>query len=111
MKRSIIIALAAMAVAALAAGGLWYERQLRPAAAAVPVPAAAVPVVAATVNGKDVPIYLRGIGTVIAYNTVVVRSQIQGQSSRSPSPKDRPSRPAICSHRSIRGPIRPRSTR
>jgi multidrug efflux system membrane fusion protein len=26
-----------------------------------------------------VPIYLRGIGTVIAYNTVVVRSQIQGQ--------------------------------
>jgi multidrug efflux system membrane fusion protein len=27
----------------------------------------------------DVPIYLRGVGTVIAYNTVVVRSQIQGQ--------------------------------
>lgn len=25
------------------------------------------------------PIYLRGVGTVIAYNTVVVRSQIQGQ--------------------------------
>src|SRR6185503_16626870 len=35
--------------------------------------------VAATVNGKDVPIYLRGIGTVIAYNTDVVHSQIQGQ--------------------------------
>ncbi len=27
----------------------------------------------------DVPIYLTGVGTVIAYNTVVVRSQIQGQ--------------------------------
>jgi multidrug efflux system membrane fusion protein len=26
-----------------------------------------------------VPIYLRGVGTVIAYNTVIVRSQIQGQ--------------------------------
>jgi AraC-like DNA-binding protein len=25
-----------------------------------------------------VPIYLRGVGTVIAYNTVLVRSQIQG---------------------------------
>ncbi len=25
------------------------------------------------------PIYLRGVGTVIAYNTVIVRSQIQGQ--------------------------------
>jgi membrane fusion protein, multidrug efflux system len=39
----------------------------------------AVPVVAGTVTSGDVPIYLRGIGTVIAYNTVVVRSQIQGQ--------------------------------
>jgi multidrug efflux system membrane fusion protein len=27
----------------------------------------------------DVPIYLTGVGTVIAYNTVVVHSQIQGQ--------------------------------
>ena len=39
----------------------------------------AVPVVVGTVSSGDVPIYLRGIGTVIAYNTVVVRSQIQGQ--------------------------------
>ena len=34
---------------------------------------------AGTVAQHDVPIYLRGVGTVIAYNTVVVRSQIQGQ--------------------------------
>ena len=32
-----------------------------------------------TVARHDVPIYLRGVGTVIAYNTVIVRSQIQGQ--------------------------------
>src|SRR5207248_9268990 len=38
-----------------------------------------VPVVTGTVAQHDVPIYLRGVGTVIAYNTVVVRSQIQGQ--------------------------------
>lgn len=38
-----------------------------------------VPIVAAPVASGNVPIYLRGIGTVIAYNTVVVRSQIQGQ--------------------------------
>jgi RND family efflux transporter, MFP subunit len=31
------------------------------------------------VTSHDVPIYLQGVGTVIAYNTVVVRSQIQGQ--------------------------------
>lgn len=35
--------------------------------------------VAAPVTSKNVPIYLRGVGTVIAYNTDVVRSQIQGQ--------------------------------
>jgi membrane fusion protein, multidrug efflux system len=36
-------------------------------------------VVAKTVASQDVPIYLRGVGTVIAYNNVVVRSQITGQ--------------------------------
>ena len=40
--------------------------------------APAVPVVAAAVKSGNVPIYLRGIGSVDAWNTVVVRSQIQG---------------------------------
>src|SRR3979409_1115237 len=52
--------------------------------ASPPTPAAPppVPVVAGKVSSQDVPIYLRGIGTVIAYNTDVVRSQIQGQLTR-----------------------------
>src|SRR3954469_13540943 len=59
--------------------GFWsFGTNRKPAVAAAPVPAA-VPVVAAAVTAKNVPIYLRGIGTVIAYNTDVVRSQIQGQ--------------------------------
>jgi membrane fusion protein, multidrug efflux system len=78
VKRRIIIALSALVVAGLAGGSFWYLRKSQPAVAAGPVPTA-VPVVAATVAGKDVPIYLRGIGTVVAYNTDVVRSQIQGQ--------------------------------
>ena len=41
--------------------------------------AAGIPVVAALAERGDVPIYLYGVGTAIAYNTVVVRSQIQGQ--------------------------------
>jgi membrane fusion protein, multidrug efflux system len=41
--------------------------------------ASSVPIVAGVVAEHDVPIYLTGVGTVIAYNTVVVRSQIQGQ--------------------------------
>jgi multidrug efflux system membrane fusion protein len=31
------------------------------------------------VQSHDVPIYLRGVGTVIAFNNVIVRSQITGQ--------------------------------
>lgn len=78
MKRSLTIMLVALA-AVLAGASFWvFAKNRQPVVAAAPVPAA-VPVVAATVTGKDVPIYLRGIGTVIAYNTDVVRSQIQGQ--------------------------------
>jgi membrane fusion protein, multidrug efflux system len=46
---------------------------------AAPPPAVTVPVIAATVQKEDVPIYLEGVGTVIAYNNVIVRSQITGQ--------------------------------
>src|SRR4029079_16584580 len=38
-----------------------------------------VPVVAGTVMKKDVPIYLDGLGTVQAFNTVTVRSRVDGQ--------------------------------
>jgi membrane fusion protein, multidrug efflux system len=77
MKRKTIIGLTAIVVVASAGGAFWYLRKMEPAVAAAPAPA--VPVVATAVTSKDVPIYLRGIGTVIAYNTDVVRSQIQGQ--------------------------------
>ena len=49
----------------------------KPAEAAVAPPS--VPVVAGITKSGDVPIYLRGVGTVIAYNNVIVRSQITGQ--------------------------------
>lgn len=55
---------------------------LRHRAAALPpsAPAAvAVPVVAGIVQSKDVPIFLQGVGTVVAFNTDIVRSQITGQ--------------------------------
>jgi membrane fusion protein, multidrug efflux system len=37
-----------------------------------------VPVVVAPVKKSEVPIYLSGIGTVLAYNTVEVKSQVDG---------------------------------
>lgn len=39
----------------------------------------AVPIVPGVVEQKDVPIYLDGLGTVQAFNTVTVRSRVDGQ--------------------------------
>ena len=39
----------------------------------------AVPVVIGTVEEKDVPVFLDGLGTVQAFNTVTVRSRVDGQ--------------------------------
>jgi membrane fusion protein, multidrug efflux system len=80
MNRKTIV-LAALPPAVLAIAGALYLT-LAPAfekAAVVPVSAIAVPVVAGVVSSHEVPLYLRGVGTVIGYNTDVVRSQIQGQ--------------------------------
>jgi multidrug efflux system membrane fusion protein len=80
MKKKVVVP-AALVTAVLAAGGLLYFTHIYPlekadATAAPPAPA---PIVAGTVTQHDVPIYLTGVGTVIAYNTDVVRAQIQGQ--------------------------------
>jgi multidrug efflux system membrane fusion protein len=69
---------AVVAVAAAAALTVKYTSGTR-APSKAPDPPAPVTVVAATVISHDVPIYLRGVGTVIAYNNVIVRSQITGQ--------------------------------
>jgi multidrug efflux system membrane fusion protein len=81
MKKKAIISAALATSIIVAAGGLFYLLHVRPLEEAVAAPAspAPVPVVAATVAQHDVPIYLVGVGTVIAYNTDVVRAQIQGQ--------------------------------
>ena len=80
MRRGISILVTAIVVA-IAAGSVFYltHGRARGAASNPPLAPLAVPIIAGGVNSGDVPIYLRGIGTVIAYNTVVVRSQIQGQ--------------------------------
>jgi multidrug efflux system membrane fusion protein len=78
MKKKFVFSIA-LVLAALAAGGLYFTH-VRPLQRADAAPAPpAVPVVASKVTEHDVPIYLRGVGTVIAYNTDVVRAQIQGQ--------------------------------
>src|ERR1700720_529972 len=84
MRRKIVIFCALLITVLAIGGGLAvthkfpFERPAAPSTAAS-TPPPAVPIVAGTVAQHDVPIYLTGVGTVIAYNTVVVRSQIQGQ--------------------------------
>src|SRR4030088_1824746 len=80
MKKKVVVP-AALLTAVLAAGGLLYFTHVHPLekVVAAPAPPPAAPIVAGTVAQHDVPIYLTGVGTVIAYNTDVVRAQIQGQ--------------------------------
>jgi multidrug efflux system membrane fusion protein len=70
-----------LAILLVAAGfGLTVQHVVDARQPAPPAPPpAGIPVVAGTVTSQDVPIYLRGVGTVIAFNNVVVRSQITGQ--------------------------------
>ena len=77
MRRKILI-LASLLVVVLVAGGAILAPRFAPRQEPPAAPAA-IPVVAAAVSRHDVPIYLRGVGTVIAYNTVQIRSQIAGQ--------------------------------
>src|ERR1700749_391087 len=79
MKSKVIIPVLLTAV--LAAGGLYFahSQALERASATAETAPPPVPIVAGTVTQHDVPIYLTGVGTVIAYNTDIVRAQIQGQ--------------------------------
>src|SRR5260221_286630 len=78
MKKKVVIPVVLL-TAALAAGGLYFTHiHALEKVDAAPAPPA-VPIVAGVVTPHDVPIYLSGVGTVIAYNTDVVRAQIQGQ--------------------------------
>jgi membrane fusion protein, multidrug efflux system len=80
----------ALLLVALAGGGWWYFHsrgtQANNAAAAVangtggPGDASqVVPVVVATAHRGDLPVYFNGLGNVTAFNTVTVRSRVDGQ--------------------------------
>jgi multidrug efflux system membrane fusion protein len=79
MRRKIVIPTVLLIVVLAGGAAFAFIRgsvSKNPAAPPVLPP---VPVVAGAVAQHDVPIYLTGVGTVIAFNTVVVHSQIQGQ--------------------------------
>jgi len=49
------------------------------AKAAAPATARAIPVVASTARTGDLPIYLDALGTVTAFNTVTIRTRVDGE--------------------------------
>jgi len=70
------------AVLLIAVGGYFVLGQVerdkaRAAAAAKPPPG--IPVTVAIAEAKDVPVYIRGLGTVQAYKTVAVKTRVDGQ--------------------------------
>ena len=71
---------AAVVVAMVAAAAVWWHRSgadVPQAAAQAPAPG--IPVTAGTVAIEDVPVFLHGIGTVQAYNSVAIKSRVDGQ--------------------------------
>src|SRR5215510_14129441 len=76
-KRPLLVALVAVvAVAIAAAVFVPWNRSGRAARAA---PASAILVTVSAVSQRDVPIFLDGLGTVQASNTVAIHSQIDGK--------------------------------
>ena len=73
-----------LALAVVGALGWFASKKQRAGAnqggrAGGPVGGFAVPIVPGVVEQKNVPIYLDGLGTVQAFNTVLVRSRVDGQ--------------------------------
>jgi multidrug efflux system membrane fusion protein len=72
-----------LVLALVVLGGIYWFTSHRAGASANPAGGrkggGPVPVVAGTVEKKDVPIYLDGLGTVQALNTVTVRTRVDGQ--------------------------------
>jgi membrane fusion protein, multidrug efflux system len=74
---------AGIAILAAVGGGYvgWQRRATTDTAAATTSSASspAIPVSVATAERRDVPIYLTGLGTVQAFNTVTVKTRVDGE--------------------------------
>jgi multidrug efflux system membrane fusion protein len=76
------VAIAATALLAVAVAGYFFidqaSRDKARAAAASAAPAG-IPVTVGIARNEDMPVYVRGIGTVQAYKTVTIKSRVDGQ--------------------------------
>ena len=77
-RRTVSIVITLLIVGGLAYLG-WTALEQKKRDASRGRPDLAIPVLAATPRIEDVPVYLDGVGTVRALNTVTVRSQVDGK--------------------------------
>jgi multidrug efflux system membrane fusion protein len=70
---AMITALAALPLTGWLSAGIWAPQ------AAAQTAGPLIPVTAGTVVVEDVPVFLHGIGTVQAYNSVAIKSRVDGQ--------------------------------
>jgi multidrug efflux system membrane fusion protein len=76
--RSLLVGLAGIAL--MSGGYFGWQSLASPALhAAAPPAAPAVPVQATVATKRDVPVYLTGLGTVQAFNTVTVKTRVDGE--------------------------------
>ena len=68
-----------VALIAALATGVWLRQTLPGTPAPAARAASPVPVHAALVGRRDFPVYLNGLGTAQAWNTITVRSRVDGQ--------------------------------
>jgi multidrug efflux system membrane fusion protein len=74
--------LASLAILIAASGGYvgWqHHATAKIAVATAAGPSPAIPVSVATARRRDVPVYLTGLGTVQAFNTVTVKTRVDGE--------------------------------
>jgi len=78
-KSGVVIVGVVLVVAAV--GYFFFDQALRDKARAAVAPSGAggIPVTVAVAEAHDVPVYIRGLGTVQAYKTVSVKSRVDGQ--------------------------------
>ena len=76
---SLLIGCAIIAGAVVWVAGPWQPQQRQQQGGRFRAPEGPVPVLAAAATVADVPVYLDGVGTIRALNTVTVRPQVDGK--------------------------------
>lgn len=79
MSKRGIFGILVVAVIAAAAAWHWWGGGAGPAKVAAPAAPRAIPVDAVSARRQTVPVYLLGLGTVQAYNTVTITARVDGQ--------------------------------